>query len=313
MTTRFSFIIAAFFTFVAVHAAVDTDSVAEMPQNRPADNVIMIEPLFQYPEAPDNLGTITDRSNWVLEHFWDNMDFNVPSVSQASLNHAFSVWVAPLRWADPKVAQFACDNLLKTLVKNPALLIQFTKAAEYNLFGDKADIWVDDYYMKFLDAFLSCKKVSELRKAPYKMQREQLANSMVGSKMPVFKYETPVGEKNKLTTETPFSIVVFGDPFCSDCSMYKVKLETEPRIKQWVSDGKVSVYYIVPDGESVEDWQRQLVYYPSVWNRGAGEGLDMTIDIRRNPSVYLLDDKGVICLKFAGPEAIANYIEDKMP
>lgn len=298
---------------VAAQPQVDTTgNTPEIPATQPVRETVVVMTLFEYPTAPEDLPDIKARCNWVMEHFWDKMDFSQNAVSQAALDHAFGVWVAPMRWADEAVSTAAFDNLIKKISKSPTLLLQFTKAAEHNLYGDKADIWIDAPYLKFVDALLANKKIPELRKGAYKAQKAQLEKSMIGIKMPVFNYETTIGDKGKLSIETPYTIVVFGDPFCSDCSMYKVKLDADKRIADWIADGKLSLYYIVPDGESVEDWQRQLVFYPSAWKRGAGSGLDEIYDIRRNPSVYLLDDKGVIIMKFPSPEELANFIDLKL-
>lgn len=273
---------------------------------------IVVPPLFEYPVAPDNLPDIKSRSNWILEHFWDGMDFNQPSVSQYALDHAFGVWVSPLLWADEEVINKSFDGLLKKLDKNPTLLLQFTKAAENNLYGPRAQIWIDAPYLKFVNALLGNKKISSLRKEAYKQQKAQLEISAIGAKMPVFEYVTPVDEKAKLAIETPYTIIVFGDPFCTDCSQYKVKLDASSEISQWIADGILSLYYIIPDGESVEDWQRQVVFYPSAWKRGAGQSLDVKYDLRCTPSVYLLDKDGIIISKFPSVEELINTLKEKV-
>lgn len=128
-----------------------TDSAAEA-------GPIVIAPLFEYPTAPDNLENLQKRADWLLENFWNPFDFTQSSVSQAALDHAFSVYVAPLRWADPKVVDAQISALVRTLSKYPPMLLQFTKAAENNLYSDKAPMWVDGAYMKFIDALMANKR-----------------------------------------------------------------------------------------------------------------------------------------------------------
>lgn len=287
-----------------------TDSVVPIPiQDSVADSgPIYIEPLFEYPSAPDDLKDLRERANWLLENFWKPFDFTKSSVSQAALDHAFGVYVAPLRWADPQVVETQISALVKTLSKYPPMLLQFTKAAENNLYSDKATMWVDGTYVKFLDALLANKKISDLRKARYKEERKLLSNSMIGVKMPAFDYVTPSGVKERLTFATPYTVVIFGDPFCSECAMYKIAIESMSELRQMIADGKLNIYYIIPDGDSVENWQMQLARYPSDWKRGAGTLLDEVYDLRQQPSVYLLDGNGTIVEKFIATEALRNYL-----
>ena len=204
-------------TIVGLRAQTPADSILQTSAE--ADSAalqrvepIIIEPLFEYPTAPDELKTIQERADWLMENFWKPFDFTKSSVSQAALDHAFQVYVTPLRWATPEVAEKQLDALIKTLSKYPPMLLQFTKAAENNLFSDRAPMWVDGAYMKFLDALMADKKIPELRKARYKEERKLLKNSLIGSKLPVFDYVTPIGEKGKLEFTTPYTVVIFGDP-----------------------------------------------------------------------------------------------------
>ncbi len=63
--------------------------------------IIEIEPLFEYPVAPEEIVSLTDKSNWLMQHFWDKMDFKKKdAVNQSALNDAFRVFTLPMQWAD---------------------------------------------------------------------------------------------------------------------------------------------------------------------------------------------------------------------
>lgn len=289
---------------VASSAPVDT--LAEV--SAPDAGVIYIQPLFEYPVAPDDLPDITSRANWLMSNFWTPFDFKQNAVDQQALDHAFQVYITPLRWVQEDVADKSMKGLIDKLKKNPTLLIQFTKAAEHNLYGSSAQMWADGSYLMFVDALLAEKKISETRKTRYRQQRKELAASLVGTKLKPFSFVTPSGETKKIEFTTPFTLIEFGDPFCSDCAMYRINLETFPEIKQLVEDDKLNIYFIIPDGESVEDWERQLALYPSSWHRGAGKELDTVYDMRATPTVYLLDANGTIIQKYISSEAVREYL-----
>ena len=57
-----------------------------------AQEIIEIDPLFQYPSAPEELSSIQDKSNYLVNHFWEPMDFkDKKAVDQNALNDAFKV------------------------------------------------------------------------------------------------------------------------------------------------------------------------------------------------------------------------------
>ncbi|MDE5869058.1 MAG: DUF5106 domain-containing protein, partial [Muribaculaceae bacterium] len=100
------------------------------------NGVIYIEPLFTYPVAPEDIVSLGDKSNWLMQHFWDSFDFkSKKAVDQNALNDAFSVYSHPMIWADKDVVLKSTDNLINNISKNPVLMLQFTKAAEENLYG----------------------------------------------------------------------------------------------------------------------------------------------------------------------------------
>lgn len=272
--------------------------------------VIYITPLFEYPVAPDDMPDIESRSNYVMQHFWQPFDFKQSAVGQIALDHAFRVYITPIRWATAKVAEASIDALIKDLKDNPTLLLQFTKAAEHNLYSDQAEMWSDPVYLKFIDALLANKKIDNARKARYRMQRALLMASTPGTIMQPIEYATPEGAKQKTDfTAAPYTLIEFGDPFCNDCLHYKVKLTTSAIVKEMVDNGRLQIYFLIPDADGVEDWQRAMYTYPLNWKTGAASGLDMKYDLRAVPSVYLLDKDGRIIEKFISKDNIETLLQ----
>jgi thioredoxin-related protein len=265
--------------------------------NCAAQEQITVKALFEYPVAPDSLPDLQSRSNYIIENFWKPFDFKQKVVGQIPLDHAFSVYTMPMSWASSNIVDASVEQILKKLEKNPVLLYQFVKAAENNMYSGNSEIWIDDVYMKFLKAITSNKKISNLKKARYNMQKTQLENSMVGNKLGAFEYTNLNGDKIKFQPTAPLTLIEFGSPSCADCRMAKLKMDVNEEFGQLVKDGKVEVCFIVPDAESEDDWQTELASYPATWTVGAGEGLDEIFDMRSTPTLYLLDNTGTILRK----------------
>lgn len=258
--------------------------------------VIQIDPLFEYPVAPEDIQNLTDKSNWLMQHFWDSMDFKKKdAVNQAALNDAFRTYCFPMQWAEKTEVDKSVDTMLGLLQKNPTLLLQFTKAAEETLYGSRARIWIDEVYMKYLEAYLKNKKIPEIRKQRYRQQLTKLQNSKIGEYPKPFEFTTPTGNPGKFAPIGVFTIIEFGDPDCDDCRHAKLKMETDMKFTSLVDRGLVNVMFIVPD--PVEGWQTKLGTYPSNWVVGASDTVSEIYDIRNSPSFYVIGKDGKLIAK----------------
>lgn len=259
--------------------------------------VLVITPLFEYPTAPESLTGLEEKADWLVERFWDKLDTkNQNTVDQHALNDAFRVWITPMQWASREKTISSTFALLKRLEKNPALLIQFTKAAEDNLYDvSRAGMLIDEVYVKFAEAINKNKKIDNVRKARYKEQAAKLRATMPGSTAPRFSFVTPKGEKKEYFPMSTFTIIEFGDPTCEDCRMAKLKMDVNLSLAELVEKGLVNILFILPD--TPEGWEEELAGYPARWTSGASEDVDDIYDIRLTPTFYTVGSDGKIISK----------------
>lgn len=266
------------------------------PSLAQSGEVLVIKPLFEYPTAPEEIESLPEKSNYLVEHFWDAMDFkNQSSVDQNALNDAFSVYVTPMRWADEAVANASINKLTTKLAKNPVMSLQFAKAAEEVLYSPRAEYWNDDILVKFLDNAINCKGVKKERKLRYQQMRNQVANTMRGSVPPEFDYTRPDGSKAHYHPNGVITIIEFGDPDCDDCRLAKLKMDTNVRLSQLVDRGRVNVMFINVDPN--EGWEGKLKDYPDKWHVGASDEVGEIYDLRVTPSIYVIDSEGHVAAK----------------
>ena len=271
-------------------------SVSSVSLSMNAQEVIEIEPLFEYPSAPQELPTLEAKSDYLVEHFWDQMDFKSKStVDQNALNDAFRVFSVPLRWASRDKAEAATEKLIQSISKNPVLLLQFTKAAEENIYGPRAEVWVDEVYLKFLNALIKNKKVSAQRKKKYEEQLKVLSNTTIGSRAPEFSFENVNGDKANYFPMATNTIIIFGNPKDTDWRITRLRMESNAALTEAISKGKVNILFIVPN--KMDGWKSEVVDYSSKWTVGCGENLNKIYDLRAMPSVYVIGHDGKILLK----------------
>ncbi len=274
-----------------------------------AQEVMQIEPLFEYPTAPESLTSLVDKSNYLLEHFWDSMDFKATTaVDQNALNDAMKVYSVPLRWADLANAEASIDKLIEKISKNPTLLTQFTKASEEVLYGPRAEFWVDAVYTKFLEAFLKNKKIPAARKVKYEKQLRTLQNSMTGKPAPSFDFTGKNGKKEKYMAMSTPTIIIFGNPEDTDWRMTRLKMETNVPLRQAVDQGKLNILYIIPF--KMENWEKEIANYPSTWTVGEAPEVSDIVDLRAEPSVYLIGgDTNIILKNVTVPTAVNEALK----
>ena len=261
-----------------------------------AQEKIVLEPLFEYPVAPEELESMSERCDYLVTHFWDNFDLKQKNaVDQNALNHAFNVYITSLSYSNAKNSLPEVEKLLKQLSKNHVLLTQFVKAAEENLYGVRADYWNDDLYLKFLDVFFKNKDIPEQRKTKYRKQYDIINTSKLGGKMPQFIFTDKNNKEGKYFPMSTPTLLIFGDPSDPDWRFSRLKMETNIPLSQALDRGKVNILYIV--STPLPEWTNETKNYPEKWTIGKNDEIGNIVDIRLNPSVYLVGSDSNIILK----------------
>lgn len=311
MKSMYKYILTAVL-FMALYPSAQSQNTSE--NGIGVDDVLVLPPLFEYPVAPDNLEWV-ERSNWLVEHFWDNFNFKQKSVGQNQLVHAFRTYVVPLHMADRESAIKSVKNLVKKLQKQPTLMLQFTQAAERTVYQpETAELIIDEVYVEFLKGLMSTKKIPDLRKARYKAQLQSLQNCMVGGKLPSFRFTDRNGVNQTYSQTGVPTIIEFGDFDCSDCRIVRLRLETDDELQSIVNEGKARIVFISPDvdEDTVTEWNHGVSKYPETWTVGRAMDLEEVLDLRIVPCLYIIDASGNIVSKNATTDAAIKYVKENM-
>lgn len=258
--------------------------------------VLYLTPLFDYPIAPEEIESFTDKCDWLAENFWTPFDFkSKEAVDQAKLNHAFSVYANTCQYASKEKVSAAVDKLMKSIQKNPTLLVQFAKAAEESIYGPRAEVWIDELYVRILKNALASKKFPKSRRPHYEYQMKLLEGSMTGATPPAFDFKRPNGDSARYFPMSTPTIIIFGDPDCDDCRRSRLRMETNVAFTKAVADGRINVLYIIPDPD--EGWEKKIEGFPKNWTIGASDSVAELYDMRVSPEIYIIDAEGKIADK----------------
>lgn len=261
--------------------------------------VMYLDPLFEYPVAPEDITDFTGKCNWLAENFWNPLDLkSKDAVDQAKLNHAFQVYASTIQYADRDKVTAAVDRLMKSMQKNPMLLYQITKAAEETVYGPRAEFWIDELYARILRAAIANKKFPKSKRARYELQLRQLDATMIGNAPAKFDFVRPNGDTAQYFPMSTPTIIIFGDPDCDDCRMGKLRMQSNVAFSKAVTDGKINVLFIIPDPD--EGWQVKVTDFPKNWTVGASDSVADVYDIREIPEVYVVSADGKVVNKHIG-------------
>lgn len=256
------------------------------------------EHYFPYPTVPDNLPTITDRSNFFMENFWNHCNFKSAFSSKAKMQGAFNDFVTFMPYADATVVHAAIEKLLKNVGKNPQNLLSLAEMAEGALYSDTAKIVCDECYLPFAQAVADNRKISKQDKARFAYQAKALGGSQVGMKAPDFAYTTPDGTTGRLA-DLPtgaYVLIFFNDPDCDECELARVRLAADYNLNDLIDKGLIKVLSIYP-GEPTDEWKAKTETYNKKWIVGAAPEVDEIYDMRNPPVIYYTNGDHTILSK----------------
>lgn len=261
-----------------------------------AQKVIEIPPIFEYPVAPEELESLKDRCNYIVANFWTPLnEKNNEPLNQIALNDAFNVFLTSMIYADETTSIKAIDKLLDRISGNPTLLIQFTKAAEDNLYGPRSEIRSDDVYLKFLDAAIKNKKISKDRKEKFQQRAALLRSTAINAVPPTFSFTNLSGGDEKYFPMATPTLLIFGDPEDMDWRLERLKMESNITLNQLLEKGKINIIFI--DITDRNDWENSVSNYSKNWKVGKVKNIKDIYDIRRVPTLYLVNNEGKIIMK----------------
>lgn len=247
------------------------------------------ETLFPYPVAPEDLETMTERTNYVIEHFWDRCNMKSAFSTKLKLQKAFNDYVDIMPYADAETVHKSIEKLISSVKKEPKNLLTLAEFAESKLYSDSAEMISDEVYLPFAQAVADCKKIKSAEKARYAHHARVLSGSQVGMKAPDFTFTAADGSKQNFNDITGGHIILFfNDPDCDECRFTKIRLSDDYNINELIASGLLKVVSIYP-GDADQQWIDSASKAPENWITGAAPDVDQSYDMRNPPVIYYLD------------------------
>lgn len=245
---------------------------------------------FPYPLIPDSIKIFQNRCDYMAQHFWDFCELKKAFSAKQKMAKEFGVYISILRNATPDSAIASVTRLNKKLEKQPADQLFIAECAENLLYGDTAEVWIDELYLPFAEAVAANKRIDKASKARFAHQANILRNSMVRKPIGSLPYTTREGQQGNLDRDSAEVLIVFfNDPDCDDCNLARIRLDADISMTELINEGKAKVVAISLT-EPTAEWRQSVASFPSTWTVGANPEADMQIDLRSGtPDFYILD------------------------
>lgn len=265
--------------------------------------------MFPYPNIPDNLTTLEDRSNYLISHFWDRCNMKSAFSAKDKLRQAFIDYINVAPYAHLDTVNASVDDLIEKVKKaDQKNLLPLAQMAQDALFGDSAQFWSDDLYLPFAKAVVDSKKIHKSHKARFQYHVQILTHSKQGSIAYPLEFTDINGQEQSLKDiSAPCIVLFFNEVDCDDCMIARARLSVDMNAKQAIQNGKLKIVSINPC-EADDEWKENASSYSNQWIKGATPEVDNYFDMRKTPCIYILDKDRTILAKNIDIDTLLNII-----
>lgn len=250
---------------------------------------------LQLPVVPSELVKPADRADYILMHFWDNMEFadTVRSRDRGFMEQNFVNYLSVFPHARPATVTPAVDALMDAASVDRGCLSLLADLADMYLFGSDSPMRSEEFYRPFVEYVASTPVLPDSEKERARWLAGELRKCRPGTVAPDFAFVDPEGRCLSLhAVETGGCEVtlLFYDPECDTC--HEV-------IRDMASEGAAGrvVVAVCVSGDQ-EAWRADLVNLPKEWIVGyPEEPVEDLYSIWGMPTIYRLTSDGRILSK----------------
>ena len=244
---------------------------------------------FPFPAIPEVLTEPQARLEFLLDHYWQEFNFNdTTAINQTTAEQGFVDYINLLQYADSAVAAGSVRIFADSIARNEQRQQHFDRLIDHYLGNPDSPMRNDVTYAHLLRVLPKTPQRTFLLGQITKNQPGTTANDLplgrAASACVV--YTSEVEQEPRLYhVESPLTLLVFYDPDCEHCQ------EMMPQIRKMMDAGYASqtcaMYINVEENTAA----RQAYYLPAL------------------PALYLLDNEKTVIIKDGTIPQIAAYLQ----
>lgn len=266
-------------------------------------SLAQVENLFPFPQVPAMLIEPQQRAAWLLEHYWDNIDFsdtdiinNAEFIEQAFVNF---LSIIPIVNNSSDIEK-GINTLMDKASKNKNSYKSIIALSEKYLYEPNSPFYNETHYIPFLHHINSTSTLSYIEKTHTKYQYEVIKKNRPGQKATDIYFTTREGNKSNLYSIVADEIIlIFYDPTCNHCAEIIDKLSKNEKINHRITTGQTRIIAVYPDGNK-STWIQHTQKMPQHWIVAIGAEPIQPVGkyiLRAMPTIYLLDKEKKVIAK----------------
>lgn len=272
------------------------------------------EAPFELPSIPAVYRDPADRAKYLIEHYWDRFDVSGATVGRMTdqTEQAFANYVDLSRHVDAGVASAAFVGLLRSAEGNKVFFSYLDGLFEKYLYDAYSPLRNEALYESVLEYLVSSPVLDEIARIRPERLLALVRRNRVGQVALDFAYLDRNGREGRLSgVEAKRLLLFFYDPDCEDCQRARESLKVSPVVGRQVTEGKLRVLALYPYGDR-SLWESYATNIPGEWINGldeAGQVMGEELyDLKRMPTLYLLDEGKRVLLKDVSVHDIEDYL-----
>lgn len=271
---------------------------------------------FTLPTIPSTLRTPDARAKYLIEHYWDNINFSDANYTHHPelMEQAWVNYIDILPLVSTECAIESIQRLFKQTEKSKPCLLYMSELAEKYLYEHISPMRNEEQYIAVLDVLLASSLLDETEKIRYQARRELAQRNRPGTPAIDFQYTQASGKQEMLhQLNSPYTILFIYNPDCHTCREVSEALQKVPVINHLLAGKQLVVLALYPD-EEVEEWKHYSAELPTTWINACDKQQVIReknlYDLRFLPTLYLLDKTKCVLLKDATVKAIETYLQN---
>lgn len=251
------------------------------------------------PEVPDSLRDPRQRAEYVIDRYWDAMDWRdtVLTRDDRFMEQCAADFYAVTQHTDSVTASAAVKKMLDGASADPEAYRRIAEISQVYLFEPESPVADDELFLAVADRLMADRRLGEADMLRLADAHRAAVLNRVGRRASDFEFVGRDGLRSSLydaVKTNSRTIVMFYDPDCHDCMDFERHL-ADAGLKD------TGVIMISPYGEQDGLWARHAATMPAEWIVGLPvdeEFEDEEIyDLRAIPTVLLLDREATVIAK----------------
>ncbi len=269
-------------------------------------------------EVPDSLVSPEPRADYVIFHFWDEMDFadTALSLDTAFMEQNFVNYIQLYDYASEEGRAKGTERLMTGAgVSEPAYRF-LTDIAERYLTDPNSPMRHEEYFLLFIHEITGGTVFSPAEKTRYEYLKDRILKNRPGSVGADFAFIDREGKRRRLDDAvkgTAYTLLLFYDYDCETCAAVEREMMENPVLSSAAASGLLHVVAVNVFGDDLTKWKRHAATLPKDWTVGYSPGCEVEekdiYGIDAAPTLYLLDDGRKVILKDVPLQMASAVIE----